>query len=183
MSVILVTVTAENEQRQAFMGALSQAAPVIFLQDLSEVERASQLAGADVMISWSPVHELKPDDFKKLERLKLLQLLSAGADHMPFSRLRPSLTIACNAGAYAQQMAEHVLAMILAGRKNLISRHEKLSQGIFDQSAENRKLRGSTCAIQGFGGIGKETARLLRCFGVKICGINTTGRTTEQWSS
>jgi len=77
-------------------------------------------------------------------------------------------------------MAEHALAMILAVAKNLIDRHEKLREGIFDQSDMNRMLRGSSCAILGFGGIGKATARLLRCFEVKIYGINTTGKTDEQ---
>jgi phosphoglycerate dehydrogenase-like enzyme len=32
----------------------------------------------------------------------------------------------------------------------------------------------------GFGGIGRATARLLRCFGVKIYAVNTTGKTDEE---
>jgi glycerate dehydrogenase len=77
-------------------------------------------------------------------------------------------------------MAEHVLAMILAVYKNLADRHDKLVNGVFDHESENRTLRGSICAILGFGGIGKATARLLRCFGVGILAINTSGRTEEQ---
>jgi phosphoglycerate dehydrogenase-like enzyme len=109
----------------------------------------------------------------------LMQLLSAGADHIPFSQLPSNLVIAANVGAYAQQMAEHVLAMILAGYKNLFDRHGKLAKGVFDQTHANRMLQGSTGAISGFEGIGRATARLLRCFGVKIYALNTTGKTNE----
>jgi glycerate dehydrogenase len=76
-------------------------------------------------------------------------------------------------------MAEHILAMTLAITKNLLDRHNKLKNGTFDQTNANRMLRGSVCAILGFGGIGKATARLLRCFGVKIYAINSTGKTDE----
>jgi glycerate dehydrogenase len=76
-------------------------------------------------------------------------------------------------------MAEHILAMTLAVTKNLLDRYNKLKNGIFDQTNANRMLKGSTCAILGFGGIGKATARLLRCFGVKIYAINSTGKTDE----
>jgi phosphoglycerate dehydrogenase-like enzyme len=70
--------------------------------------------------------------------------------------------------------------MILAACKNLLVQHDKLRRGVFDQDTENRMLRGSTCAILGFGGIGKATAHLLRCVGVKIYAINTTGKTNEE---
>jgi phosphoglycerate dehydrogenase-like enzyme len=69
--------------------------------------------------------------------------------------------------------------MILAVEKNLLDRYDKLKNGVFDQSNTNRMLRGSTCAILGFGGIGKATARLMCCFGVKIHAISTTGKTDE----
>jgi glycerate dehydrogenase len=106
-------------------------------------------------------------------------LLTAGVDQLPFRDLPPGLMIASNAGAYAEPMAEHVVAMILAVGKNLFDRQVKLRNGTFDQTNVNRMLRGSTCAILGFGGIGKAVARLLRCFDVKIYALNTTGRTDE----
>ena len=132
------------------------------------------------MFSWSPERELQPPEFKAIPNVKLIQLVSAGVNHVPFSQIPPNITIAGNAGAYAEPMAEHVLAMILAIFKNLSDRHNKLVNGVFDHTNENRMLRGSTCAILGFGGIGKATARLLRCFGVKILAINSSGSTDER---
>jgi len=179
MAKILVTLSANEKLRKAILGALNHAGEVVFLSDLPQKERSSELAAADVLISWSLRRELKPSEFAKLSNVKLLQLLSAGVDHMPFSRIPPTVTIASNAGAYAAQMAEHVVAMILAIDKNLLNGHNKLVKGVFDQKNVNRMLDGSTCAILGFGGIGKASARRLRCFGVKILALNTSGRTDE----
>lgn len=177
---VAVTFAPDDKQRDILESVLGKIARLVYLKDLSPVERAKELAIADVLISRSPRRELTPDDSKMITHVKFLQLISAGADHVPYSQLPSHLTIASNAGAYAEPMAEHVLAMVLAVIKNLLDRHKKLTQGVFEQSTENRMLQGSNCAILGFGGIGKATARLLRCFGVKIYGINTTGKTDEQ---
>ena len=179
MANVLVTFRADGEQREALIKALGTGARIVFLSDVSGEGRARELASADVLISWSPKRELQHEEFGLIAGAKMMQLLSAGADQIPFSELPSGLMVASNAGAYAEPMAEHVLAMILAVTKNLVDRHMKLRTGNFNQTNENRMLRGSTCAILGFGGIGKATARLLRCFGVKIFALNTTGRTDE----
>jgi phosphoglycerate dehydrogenase-like enzyme len=179
MTNIVVTFSPRNGQREVFLNVLGKVARVVFLSDLPETSRAKELADADVLILWSLKRELGALGYKTASRARMVQLLSAGADHVPFHELPSSLTIASNAGAYAEPMAEHILAMILAITKNLIDRHDKLKNGVFDQSNPNRMLRGSSCAILGFGGIGKATARLMRCFGVKIHAINTTGKTDE----
>jgi len=176
---VVVTLRAEGEQREVLIKALGAGARIVFLSDISGERRARELASADVLISWNPPRELQHEEFGLIARAKMMQLISAGADHIPLSELPSGLMIASNAGAYAEPMAEHVLAMILAVTKNLVDRHMKLRTGNFDQANENRMLRGSTCAILGFGGIGKATARLLRCFGVRIFAVNTTGRTDE----
>ena len=180
MTNVAVTCRVGSEEREALISLLGRVANVVFVNELSPEDRAKELVLADVLISWSPGRELRSEEFKTIGRARMMQLLSAGADQVPFSSLSPDLVIASNVGAYAESMAEHALAMILAVTKNLVDRHEKLREGIFDQSNVNRMLRGSSCAILGFGGIGKATARLLRCFGVKIYGVNTTGKTDER---
>jgi phosphoglycerate dehydrogenase-like enzyme len=179
MIQIVVTYDPEEKEREILNGVLGSIARIVFLSDVKPDERAKKLAAADVLISWFPSDELRPEEFGLITRARMMQLLSAGADHVPFSRFPNSLMIASNSGAYAEPMAEHILAMILASTKHLIDRHSKLRSGQFDQHNPNRMLRGLTCAILGFGGIGRATSQLLRCFGVRIYAINTTGKTSE----
>jgi glycerate dehydrogenase len=179
MANILVTFSAGEQLREAVLSALDGTGNVTCLSDIPANERPQVLTAADVLLSWNLGSELQPSEFGMISGVKLLQLLSAGADHVPFPQIPPTITIASNAGAYAEPMAEHVLAMMLAIFKHLADRHNKLVNGIFDQTIENRMLQGSVCVILGFGGIGKATARLLRCFGVRILAINSSGRTAE----
>ena len=176
---VVVTFRADEPVRRALTDTLGSSGRSVFLAGLQPDERSKELAAAEILISWNIRNELQASDFANMPNVKLLQLLSAGVDHVPFDRIPPEIIVAGNVGAYADPIAEHVVAMILAIFKNLIDRHNKLARGIFDQEFENRLLRGSICAILGFGGIGRATARLLRPFGVSIFAINTSGRTTE----
>jgi len=143
MTSVLVTFRAESEHRETLTKALGNASRIVFLSDVSPQNRAKELSDAEVLISWSVKEELRPEEFKLLDHAKMLQLLSAGVDHLPFNDLPLGLMIASNAGAYAEPMAEHAVAMILATTKNLFDRQMKLRNGIFDQTNVNRMLRGS----------------------------------------
>lgn len=168
---------AEAEER--IEATLNPVADVVHLRDLGPEERKAVLKEAKVVFAWAPHLEFSPEEQGLLEHAALMQLLSAGADHLDFERLSKSLMIASNVGAYARPMAEHALAMVLALAKRLMIHHKKLKEGLFDQLSENKALFGATAAILGFGGIGKAVARLLRPFGVKILAINRSGKSDE----
>ena len=118
-------------------------------------------------------------EYPYLERVRFIQLMSAGAEHLPFADLPAHITIASNAGAYANPMAEHVMGMTLALAKRLCTENQKLRNGEFDQLTPNRSLSGLTAGILGFGGIGRATARLMRAFSMHIYAINTSGSSSE----
>lgn len=160
---------------QMFAGTVN----LTFLQDVSENERTSELSSAEVLLSWNPSAELRAGEWKELGRVRLVQLISAGADHVPFSKFPPGIMVASNVGAYAQPMAEHILAMTLALAKRLPIEHEKLKRGEFDQTTLNLSMRGVSCSILGFGGIGCATARLMRALGMEIFAINRSGHSPE----
>ena len=87
--------------------------------------------------------------------------------------------LACNAGAYAAPIAEHVMAMALALARRLPQRHAALARGEFGMWEPVLTLDGAVCAILGYGGIGAAAARLMRAFGARIHAVNTSGRIGE----
>ena len=115
-----------------------------------------------------------------MDNIRYMQLLSAGYDHVRLEDFPENLQIAANQGAYAEPMAEHVLAMLLALSKKLLVYHNDLAKGVFSQiKSQTKFMKGSVAGIVGFGAIGKATAKLLRTFGVKVMAINSSGKTNE----
>ncbi len=176
---IVITYKISEERRALFKELFGNEVRLSFLTDLPPGLRQQTLIGADVLLSWNLLRELGPSELDLLQNVRLVQLLSAGADALPYPELPARIIIASNVGAYAEPMAEHILAMTLALSKNLLREHQRLAKGEFDQKTLNRMLRGSVCGILGFGGIGKATARLMRGVGMRIHAVNTSGRTDE----
>jgi len=155
---------------------------IFYLSEFPESERCDLLAKTDILFTWNTPREIKESEFTYLKNCKLIQLLSAGANHLPFHLIDKNITLASNVGAYARPMAEHCIGMILALAKSIVVRHLELKNNIFNNSIENRMIEGSTCGIIGFGGIGQEVANRIRAFGVKIYAINSSGKTDKEVS-
>jgi phosphoglycerate dehydrogenase-like enzyme len=176
---VAVSVALGDDLEVAIAEALPAARSVHFLSGMQGEARRAALAAADVLVSWDVTSELAEGDWSQLQRLGLLQLVSAGAEHLPFGLIAPTTLIAANVGAYAKPMAEHALAMILALGKQLVPNHVAMGRGEFPHALMNRELRGTTAAIIGFGGVGRACADLLRPLGIRIAAINRTGLTEE----
>ena len=176
---VVVTYGADDKARTLHAQVLGRRARLVYLRDLAPEERRKALTSATALISWSPGKELEDEETALLSGAGLLQLLSAGADHVPFAKLPEGLAVAGNVGAFAEPMAEHVLAMALALKKRLLANHAKLAAGEFVPFATTGVLRGSVCGILGFGGIGRAVARLMRTIGLSIYAVNTSGQSSE----
>lgn len=131
---------------------------------------------ADAALAMNLPREV-PQEALRQARWSLLQLVTAGLDHVPVETIAPDVAIAGNSGAYAEPMAEHALAMALALVKELMPRHAALAEGRFAQTEPVGTLRGKTLGVFGFGGIGKAVARLMRPFEVKVYAVTRSGRT------
>jgi phosphoglycerate dehydrogenase-like enzyme len=176
---IVVTFHPIQGQQAYLTELLGESATLTFLTELDPGQREQALEEATILLSWNFPREVQPQEYALLRRVLFIQLLSAGADHMPFADLPQRIIVAGNPGAYAAPMAEHVLAMTLALAKHLLVQQQKLKEGQFDQFTPNRMLSGMTAGILGFGGIGRATARLMRAFGMRIYAINTSGTSSE----
>jgi len=176
---IVVTFNASPEQKALVLEVLGSEVSLTFLHDIAPTQREQVLREAAILLSWNFPREILPQDYPILQQVTFIQLLSAGADHMPFADLPPHFIVASNPGAYAAPMAEHVLAMTLALAKRLLIANQQLKNGEFNQFTPNRLLAGMTAGILGFGGIGRATARLMRAFDMKIFAINHSGTSPE----
>jgi len=121
--------------------------------------------------------EIDPTEISRLENVRFVQLIYAGADSIPFAFIPKNVILASNAGAFAEPIAEHVLALTLALAKNLFPKYKLLCDGRFDRSGFNRKLKDGICGIIGLGGNGRKIARTMRAVGMKVFGINRSGKT------
>ena len=178
-ATVAIAAHTAPEVRAVYVEVLRGMAEPRFLPDLQGAERRTELASARALVCWDWSRELRNDELGLLSVIPFVQLLSAGADHVRLSDLPPDTLVASNAGAYAEPMAEHVLAMALALAKRLPQRQAELSRGEFNQRSRARRFAGSVCGVLGLGGIGRATARLMRALGARIQAINTTGRTAE----
>lgn len=194
---VIVTFRADEGARALVRDTLGGIASLMFMDDVVDERRRPELERADAMLSWDVGSELRDDDWAVLSarsgpsatvarpdgdrapRPLLIQTISAGVDHVPFKRIPENVVVAGNAGGWAEPMAEHVLAMILALAKRLLVEQGELRRGVFNRQAPTRELRGGTCAILGFGGIGRAVAHLVRALGMRVFALNAGGTTAE----
>ncbi len=176
---IVVTYSGSTEQKTLLLEVLGSDASLTFFDETPPAQRGQALEDATVLLSWNVSQEIQLQNYSKLQQVQFIQLISAGANHVPFADLPSHLIIASNVGAYAAPMAEHVMAMTLALAKRLLIENQNLRNGEFDQRTLNRSLSGMTAGIIGFGGIGRATARLMSAFGMRIYAINQSGASPE----
>lgn len=177
--LVAVSYPVDDEFARINTGVLDGSARVVFLHGRPEDEFRAAVRQADVLIGWHLSQELPAGTWQDAPRLRFVQLLSAGADAVDFAALPERLVLASNVGAYAQPMAEYVMAVTLALARRLPQRHADLARGEFRMWERVLTLDGAVCAILGYGGIGKATARLMRAFGARIHAVNSSGRTGE----
>jgi phosphoglycerate dehydrogenase-like enzyme len=174
---VLVTHTPEDDERRAIQDALGGLARITYLPDAAGPDRAQALQAAEVVLSKSFAPEEVPREaVSALANARLLQLVFAGADNIPFALLPEQTTVAGNTGAFAEPLAEHVLALVLALAKALVPKHRLLAKGIFDQTGLNTSLKGGVCGIAGLGGNGIAVARIMQAVGMQIYALDVSDR-------
>jgi len=111
--------------------------------------------------------------FRTAPNLKLVQLLSAGYDHVDVEAARKAkVPVSNNGGANAIAVAEHTLMLMLAVLKRVVKFHNDVVAGKWRvaNAAEIRvyELSGRRLGIVGLGNIGKKVVRRAAAFDMKI---------------
>jgi len=117
-------------------------------------------------------------------RLRWLSTSGAGLDELiardPWSQ---GIEVTNGSGLHAVHMAEFLVGGVLFASERIVARQaNQAAQGWVEGRMElaGRRLRGRHAVIVGYGSIGRETARLLDAFGVRITAVkNDPGRRTD----
>ncbi|HEX6025536.1 MAG TPA: D-isomer specific 2-hydroxyacid dehydrogenase family protein [Solirubrobacter sp.] len=115
-----------------------------------------------------------PDELPDLpETVRWVQLPSAGVEPwLERVAATPHVLFTSAAGAYATQVAEHALGLLLAGVRGLAYYARTKT---WDPRSD-RVLEGSTVAIVGAGGIGRALMAMLEPHDVEIVAVTRSGR-------
>lgn len=135
-------------------------------------ERQAKLADADFLMgSWvTTAVLLTEDDFRAAPRLKLLQLMSAGYEHIDLDlAARYGVPVAHFGGANAGVVAEHCIMLILSLYRHLFELDAAVRDGRWRAGEPSlRELNGKRVGLVGLGYIGRQLAIRARAFGCEV---------------
>jgi phosphoglycerate dehydrogenase-like enzyme len=136
---------------------------------------------AEILVSWGASTELMREAAGQLTRLRWVQGLAAGPDSVVAAGFAPDVVITSGRSLHNDTVAEHALALILAGLRGLHllvaaqPQHRWRSElgGTRVEGADGRveTLFGARVLIWGFGAIGETLAPLLAGLGARVTGV------------
>jgi phosphoglycerate dehydrogenase-like enzyme len=159
---------------------------------LAELERATGLRAAlvpgeaDTRRDW-PEEMLRdvrailctflPTNHALAQSLELVQIASAGFAQVANLGLSARGIKVCNAsGVNDVPIAEWAVMMMVAMARDLPRLFVHQQQGIWDRDPRfQQEIRGRTLGIWGYGGIGRETARLAHAMGLRVRVLTRSG--------
>ena len=111
-----------------------------------------------------------PLNHSSMEQLKYIQIASAGFNQLVGKGLRDKSIVACNAlGVFDVPIAEWNIAMMINLARDLRSMVRNQEQQVWDRSERfQTEIRGKVVGLWGYGGIGRETARLAKAMGMQV---------------
>lgn len=115
-------------------------------------------------------------ELSELPRLRFIAVAATGVDNVELEYCRRAGVAVSNVRNYARHaVPEHVFALVLALRRNLISYRQDLRQGAWQRAEQFcllnhniRDLHESTLGIIGYGALGQAVGQLAEAFGMRV---------------
>jgi phosphoglycerate dehydrogenase-like enzyme len=127
--------------------------------------------GACALMLWDYFSTAVRDVWNDAGTLEWIHVTAAGVDTLLFDELRDSDVVVTNArGVFDRPIAEYVLGAVLAYAKDSANSRD-LQRRRQWRHRETRSVAGARALVVGTGGIGRETARLLRAAGLEVRGV------------
>ena len=145
------------------------------------------LLDAEVLVVWGNPDGTLADAAKRLRRLRLVQLMSAGSDNADRAGFAPDVVVASGRGLHDRPVAEHALTLVLAAARRLHRAFRAQRDHVWDTEIGGLQpepspglfstLRGARVLIWGYGSIGRTLEPHLTALGATVTGAGRTART------
>jgi phosphoglycerate dehydrogenase-like enzyme len=121
--------------------------------------------------------KLPPRNFDVMTDLKMIQITTVGFEHLRHLGFADRTVRVCNArGLFDTAIAEWNVAMMVALARDLRSMIRNQDQAKYEKTARyQQEVRGSVVGLWGYGGIGRETARLAKALGMTVHVLTRSG--------
>lgn len=126
---------------------------------------ADRLPGPEILLCKRP-----PSNLDALTRLKLVQISTVGYEHLRSFNFADRPLRSCNArGIFDAAIGEWCLAMMINLVRDLRTLLRNQDHGVWDRSDRfHQEVRSRVVGLWGYGGIGRETARLAKAVGMRV---------------
>ena len=121
---------------------------------------------SEVIIVRSPV-VLDEEVLSQAKNLKLVIRAGVGVDNIDVEFLKRQ-KIRLETIPLSQSIAEHVLGLILALYRSIPNQNQALKNGQWNKNCLGREISGKTIGLIGLGRVGRNVAKLLNSFEVKM---------------
>jgi D-3-phosphoglycerate dehydrogenase len=172
MKPFVVLVTAMHLSPEAQKILTDAGGEIVFMPD--PVDEAALIA----RFGEKPVHAVvlrgsKPFTARVLDAapdLKVIAKNGAGVDSVDIATAtRRGVAVMVAAGANAEAVAEHSIALMLALTRDLAALDRKIRAGGWEGTGyQGRDFRGSVVGVIGFGSIGRATAQMAAALGARV---------------
>lgn len=174
---VLAIFTKINPQHLAEVKQLASDYTVKLQDELTPTD----IENIEITYGWN-LRQLEEAELMAMKRLRWIQAASAGIDYLPESlRQNTELQISTMSGLHAQPIAESVFGYLLATGRQLFTSYSKQQRNQWSKPEHGLffSLKDKTILVYGAGNIGKEIAHIAKSFGMKVIGVNTSGRPVE----
>jgi phosphoglycerate dehydrogenase-like enzyme len=139
----------------------------------TDAERERMLARAEAFVGWVfPTKGL----VRRAPHLKWIQLTGAGVEHLrPFSWMPQGLKLTNCSGVHGPKVAEFATMSLLMLNSHMPYFATRQRAHRWDRRASGR-IEGKTAVMVGLGGMGGAAARAAKRLGIKVIGVNRSGR-------
>ncbi|HEY8701151.1 MAG TPA: 2-hydroxyacid dehydrogenase [Arthrobacter sp.] len=168
-------------QRSTFEAALPDGSVTSWHDSWNEHAVLTDLKGADVYVGPKFTGAMGAE----ARNLRLVHVAGAGYDGIDADAL-PAGAVCANTYHHESSIAEHIAAVLVALRRDLVGQDAALRTGVWASSVysadirQAETLRGAVVTFLGFGHIGSAAWTLLRAFGAEGIAITRSGTADPQ---